>query len=349
MKFLLKIDPEFRSLTSPISQEERAELVESILHEGCINPIVVWNGTILDGHNRYEICMENDVDFQLKSLDLQNREEAIIWICRNQMDRRNLSEERRKYLIGKQYESEKFIGAMNRQGINQYSEVRPTLLGEPLVTRNKTAMRLAERYHISHATVQKYEHYSRAVDQIKQVDEDLVERMLSGETRISHENMVILAGMADSEIQRVAGMVREKKKCTVRIDFLTDAADSIPKPVIDCMAYGERAKRETGQDDSSGDTDIDQNINQRDSEDLMQEQERVRSVKDDPLPDPDSDVSGLSFTIPSWCYSIDRVRRTREFPNGISNEARRRFRIELMKLKKTINRCLSELRKGDIR
>ena len=349
MKFLLKIDPEFRSLISPISQEERTELETSILREGCINPIVVWTGTILDGHNRYEICMENDVDFELKSLDLQNREEAIIWICRNQMDRRNLSEERRKYLIGKQYESEKFIGAMNRQGINQYSEVRPTMLGEPLVTRNKTAMRLAERYHISHATVQKYEHYSKAVDQIKLVDGELVDRMLSGEAKISHENMVILAGMPESEIRRVAGLVRGKKKCTVRIDLLTGTADDSSKPVVDCMVYGDRIERETESDDDNGRNDPEQNTMQRDSDDLMQEQGKVRSVKDDPVPDPDSGVSGLSFTIPSWCYSIDRVRRTQEFPDRLSNEAKRRFRIELLKLRKTVNRCLKELRRGDVR
>jgi len=28
----------------------------NILKNGCYDPIKIWNGTIVDGHNRYEIC-----------------------------------------------------------------------------------------------------------------------------------------------------------------------------------------------------------------------------------------------------------------------------------------------------
>lgn len=319
MKFLLKIDPEFRSFIPPLSLEEREELQESLIKEGCLNPIVVWKGIILDGHYRYEICMANNIDFELRNLDLQSREEAIIWICRNQMDRRNLTEERRKYLIGKQYESEKLIGAMNKEGINQFSVVRPTLLGEPLVSRNKTAMRLAKRYHISHATVQKYETYSKAVDLIRRVDEGLVERMLSGEAKISHANLLMLSRMPDVEIRKVAESVRADKKRNVHIDLLAYEEDDGNMAVIDCDVYSDPS-----------DTD------------------RVRSVKDDPMPDPDSGILGISYTIPSWCYSIDRVRKAKGFPFSQSQEAKRKFRVELLRLRKTINKCLKDMRRGEM-
>jgi hypothetical protein len=55
----LAIDPEFRRLIPPLGAEERQGLEESLMREGCRDPLVVWrNGdrTLLDGHNRLEIC-----------------------------------------------------------------------------------------------------------------------------------------------------------------------------------------------------------------------------------------------------------------------------------------------------
>src|SRR5690606_6974325 len=72
-------------------------------------PILVWanNGdTIVDGHNRYEICRELEAPFTFKALTFANRDEVIDWIIRRQLGRRNLTEEQKSYLRGKQYEGE---------------------------------------------------------------------------------------------------------------------------------------------------------------------------------------------------------------------------------------------------
>ncbi len=52
----LKIDSEFQSLIPPLTPEELAGLEDSLKSEGCRDALVVWNDTIVDGHNRYEIC-----------------------------------------------------------------------------------------------------------------------------------------------------------------------------------------------------------------------------------------------------------------------------------------------------
>ena len=49
----LKIDPEFQSQIPPLTDDEFKQLEENILKEGkLISPLIVWNNTLVDGHNR---------------------------------------------------------------------------------------------------------------------------------------------------------------------------------------------------------------------------------------------------------------------------------------------------------
>ena len=105
----LRIDPEFKAQIPPLTQEERKQLEENILAEGeLLAPILVWNGTIVDGHNRYEILQSHpEIPCSVRNLDLETREEVLIWICKHQLGRRNLTPEQKKFLMGKQYDAEK--------------------------------------------------------------------------------------------------------------------------------------------------------------------------------------------------------------------------------------------------
>ena len=106
----LKIDRDFKELIRPLFSEEYKQLEENLIADGCREPIIVWNGTIIDGHNRYEICTKRKIPFEIMEKQFASKEDAIIWICNNQLGRRNISEETRKYLIGKQYEATKING-----------------------------------------------------------------------------------------------------------------------------------------------------------------------------------------------------------------------------------------------
>ena len=103
----LKIDPEFQNQIPPLTDDEFKQLEENILKEGkLLSPLIVWNNTLVDGHNRYTILQKHpEICFSTMPLRFENREEAVAWICRNQLGRRNLSPEQKRYLLGKQYES----------------------------------------------------------------------------------------------------------------------------------------------------------------------------------------------------------------------------------------------------
>ena len=97
----LKIDKEFQSLIPPLSDEEFSQLEENIKAEGCRDALVTWDGTIVDGHNRYKICQENDIPFKTEEKGFSSKEEATEWIIRNQFGRRNLSMMQRSELAMK--------------------------------------------------------------------------------------------------------------------------------------------------------------------------------------------------------------------------------------------------------
>ena len=60
MSLHLTIDPEFASIIPPLREEEQKQLEENILADGVvINPLIVWNGVIVDGHNRYRILQQH--------------------------------------------------------------------------------------------------------------------------------------------------------------------------------------------------------------------------------------------------------------------------------------------------
>lgn len=57
---MLSIDPEFQGKIPPLTPEEYRQLEENILAEGVVlSPLVVWNGLIVDGHNRYRILQSH--------------------------------------------------------------------------------------------------------------------------------------------------------------------------------------------------------------------------------------------------------------------------------------------------
>lgn len=85
------LDSEFRDLLPPLSEEQKKELEEDILKNGCVTPLVVWNKTLIDGHHRYEICTRNNVQFDLVEMEFKDRLEAMEWIWLHQKNRRNLT------------------------------------------------------------------------------------------------------------------------------------------------------------------------------------------------------------------------------------------------------------------
>lgn len=104
MQYELKIDKELESLCPALSADELRLLEESIAADGCRDEIVLWanhDKTVIDGHNRYRICEKLGKTFKTMSLAFDSKDEVKLWMLRNQMGRRNLSDSQRAMMAAR--------------------------------------------------------------------------------------------------------------------------------------------------------------------------------------------------------------------------------------------------------
>ena len=187
---VLEVDPEFKALIRPLRKDEYLQLEVNLSIDGCRDPIITWNNIIIDGHNRYEICNRLHIPYAVREMPFENRERAIVWICSNQLGRRNITEETRRYLIGKQYELEKVARKHppNINGFNQYKRRDRSERGE---TFRRTAQKFSSQYNVSTGAVQKYAVFSKALDAVGRSDPELPGKVLSGTFKISQRITVV--------------------------------------------------------------------------------------------------------------------------------------------------------------
>ena len=86
----LKINDNLAHVMPPLQETELDLLTQSLMSEGCRDPLVVWNGVIIDGNNRYKICRENNIPFSFVEMEFEDEASAKKWIIRNQLGRRNV-------------------------------------------------------------------------------------------------------------------------------------------------------------------------------------------------------------------------------------------------------------------
>jgi hypothetical protein len=86
------IDPKLKAYIRPLSENEYQALESSILADGCRDALVVWDGILIDGHNRYSICTKHELEFDTVEMAFKNIDEAKEWMLLNQLGRRNLSD-----------------------------------------------------------------------------------------------------------------------------------------------------------------------------------------------------------------------------------------------------------------
>ena len=198
----LKIDPEFQSQIPPLTDDEFKQLEENILKEGkLISPLIVWGNTLVDGHNRYAILQKHpEIYFSTMPLPFESREEVLAWICKNQLGRRNLTPEQKKFLIGKQYsvEHRKPGGNGNNQHTAASKKTAPEELCQidtipPTATDTSVRKQIAERNNVSESYVVRSEKFMRGVEIMEQMMPGMQEKILSGQFKVRDADLHRLA------------------------------------------------------------------------------------------------------------------------------------------------------------
>ena len=170
---MLKVDAEFKALIPPLTAEEFEQLEKNILLEGIREPIIIWDETIIDGHNRYEIAQKHGLkinsDYELFRKEFESREKVIEWMILNQFGRRNLSAYQRSLLAlklkpvfeEKAKENLKISGEITKP----LQKSANPIIEKPIDTRKELA-KVAGVSHDTMAKVQKIE--EKAPEKVKE-------------------------------------------------------------------------------------------------------------------------------------------------------------------------------------
>ncbi len=160
IKGQLTILEELRDLIPPLLQDESQQLEDNIKANGCREALIVWETDnesigrkpesgkkfiLVDGHNRYHICKENDIDFKINLQPFSSLSEVRDFMINNQLGRRNLSPEQVSYLRGLKYlKSKKDKGKYDRENHKGQN-----------VPYDSTADKIAEKFNVSGKTIKR--------------------------------------------------------------------------------------------------------------------------------------------------------------------------------------------------
>ena len=206
----LKIDPEFQGKIPPLTFEELNQLEANILRDGrIINPIIVWEGLIVDGHNRFTIAKKHpEIPFTVHEKAFANRYEAIIWICKNQLGRRNLTPEQKKYLIGKQYEAEKCANGGDRKS----AAAKSVGQNGQLIDKQFSRQRIAKENGVNDSFVKRAEQFSKGVDAAEEAVPGTRQKVLSGEVKPTAAEIASVARAPPEERPALVAEICKPKK-----------------------------------------------------------------------------------------------------------------------------------------
>ncbi|AKB61368.1 ParB/RepB/Spo0J family partition protein [Methanosarcina mazei] len=214
------VDPELKKLIVALASEERERLKNSIMENGFnpAFPVILWKGhdTIVDGHNRWEICQELGVEPEIIEQEFETKEDVMIWMVKNQLARRNLTPDQYSKLRGSRYNVEKAA----------WGKVK----GKSCTSR--TDERLSMEYGVSPRTIKNDGKFAAAVEKICTVC-TIEENDLVGKFKKS--DIMELGELPDNKIEKgleklkAGGKVKSKPEgtCPYYLQFNSSTNEKI--------------------------------------------------------------------------------------------------------------------------
>ncbi|CAB3665041.1 hypothetical protein LMG26689_03221 [Achromobacter animicus] len=95
----IRVDEGLRAYIDPLTEDEHAALERSLLAEGCRDALVLWGDLLIDGHNRYAICVKHNIPFQtIQHPHFKSMDDVHLWMIENHLGRRSVSDFQRGVL-----------------------------------------------------------------------------------------------------------------------------------------------------------------------------------------------------------------------------------------------------------
>ena len=207
------INDELRSFVDPLSDIEHAALERSLLAEGCRDALVLWHDTLIDGHNRYQICRKHGIEFRtIQNNSFASLEDVMLWMIDNHLARRSVSDFQRGLLALRKKD---IVSARLAQ---QMADDPPEPSPEDMDSRPpppwNTREEVAKAARVSSNTISQIERIQKAATP------QLVEAVRTGTISINaaanvaqlpQEAQIAAVAGGRKEMQQAARQVREQK------------------------------------------------------------------------------------------------------------------------------------------
>lgn len=93
------VKEELKAYIDPLTAEEHEALERSLLAEGCRDALVLWGNILVDGHNRYGICVKHNIPFRtVQHPHFKSMEDVHLWMIEQHLGRRSVSDFQRGVL-----------------------------------------------------------------------------------------------------------------------------------------------------------------------------------------------------------------------------------------------------------
>lgn len=192
IKSQITILAELRELIPPLLTEETRQLEQNILNEGCREALMIWETTqqqisegddssavyvLIDGHNRYAICQQYDIDFKIHLVSYPSIKEVREFMIDNQLGRRNLIAEQAAYLRGLRYNNEK----QEKGKYSRDDHKGQNVLYDMDTKKESTSQRLAKQYNVSEKTIKRDAEFAEGIGMLAP---ELKKDILGGKVKV---------------------------------------------------------------------------------------------------------------------------------------------------------------------
>lgn len=244
----LKVDKEFQEKIPPLTEAEFEQLKENILSAGEVyEPIAIWNGVIVDGHNRWKIILEHpEIRYRVKEMQFADRWAAFEWMYKNQLGRRNLTEKQKDYMIGKMYEARKnSVGAPKGNANAEKQNGQNVQIVSRREQQDGTAGQIGKEVGLDSRTVRRAGKFAQGVDALKAVSPEAAEKVLQGEANVTKGMIQDLTSKSEKEIKAVAKAIKSGANLKAahfpsgnKHDKVDEPAPTISEDVNAVVEYG---------------------------------------------------------------------------------------------------------------
>ncbi len=181
IKSQIVVIDQLRDLIPPLTVDELHQLELNILKHGVKDPLSIWETTaaiaqiddsntpvfvLIDGHNRYDICKKNRLDYRINLLKFASLDEVKDYMIDFQLGRRNLTPEQASYLRGLRYLQQKSMRGGDKFANEGQQDV---------------SIALATEYGVSSRTIKRDGEFASGLNKLST---DLKQEILTGKQKL---------------------------------------------------------------------------------------------------------------------------------------------------------------------